>query len=112
MRMNLPAATGRELASRKAIGGLWSVESSSRDMPSPGFLPRRGPRFYEGVSRTCKPEYGIHARPASRTCDPEGRRSPLAAARARLLGVESELEVVHPAELIVHLEERLDDGPD
>src|SRR5262245_48800456 len=77
-------------------------------------IPRRAEGLYGGLSRGCKQASRISARSRSRPCRPASAvaRSPVPATLARLPGVEGELQVVHPTELVVHLEQRLDDRPD
>src|SRR5262245_65031937 len=84
----------------------------SRGMGVMLHIPRRAVELYERLSQTCKQVPRISARRGSRACDPPRSLSPVAAAGTRLPGVEGELQVVHAAELVVHLEEGLDDGPD
>src|SRR5262245_59434242 len=105
--MSLPGTPPRPVAGlpRRGCPG-------SRGMGVMLHIPRRAVELYGRLSQTCKPVSRISARRGSRVCDGALLRSPVAAAGARLPGVKGELQVVHAAELVVHLEEGLDDGPD
>src|SRR5262249_29101778 len=77
-----------------------------------GPTPPRGPGFYGALSQTCKQKSRIRAPPDLHGCAGQLPGSPLAAGRPGLPGVEGQLQVVHAPQLVVHLQQGLDDGPD